>query len=492
MKVVVVGAGLAGLSAACHLAGRGHDVTVVERSDQPGGRAGRLQVDGYTFDTGPTVLTMPGLVDEALAAAGTDRAGVGLRLEPLDPMYRATFADGSTIRVRAGREAMRAEIEQQCGRRDAAGFDRMVAWLTDLYETEIDQFIGRNFEGPLDLLRPIGPALHLLRLGGFSRLGRRVASMFGDERLRRLFSFQAMYAGLAPYEALAVYGVITYMDTVAGVYFPAGGMHEVPRALADAAAKAGADLAYGEDVERILTGPSGRVTGVALAGGRRLTADAVVATPDLPVAYRYLVGDRRAPRRARTGTYSPSCILWHAGVRGDLPEGAAHHNIHFGAAWESAFRAVLGEGRRMPDPSTLVTVPTVDEPAMGPPGGHVLYALEPVPNLDGRVDWAGERDRALDQLRARVAALGYPTGVETEVFVDPLDWQRMGMERGTPFALAHRFLQSGPFRPANTDSRLPGLVFAGSSTVPGVGVPMVLISGRLAAERVEALAREAA
>lgn len=143
----------------------------------------------------------------------------------------------------------------------------------------------------------------------------------------------------------------------------------------------------------------------------------------------------------------------------------------------------------MPDPSLLVTVPTLTEPALAPAGHSVMYVLEPVPNLDGIVDWTVERARARDRLAARLAELGYPTDVVTEQLVDPLDWERMGMERGTPFALAHTFGQTGPFRPGNVDARVPGLVFAGSGTVPGVGVPMVVLSGRLAADRVDEQAR---
>jgi phytoene desaturase len=141
----------------------------------------------------------------------------------------------------------------------------------------------------------------------------------------------------------------------------------------------------------------------------------------------------------------------------------------------------------MPDPSFLVSVPTVTNPGMAPTGANVLYALEPVPNLDGRVDWTTERERARDALAGAAAAAGYPGDVEVEMLVDPSDWARRGMERGTPFALSHRFFQSGPFRPSNVDRRAPGLVFAGSSTVPGVGIPMVLVSGMLAAARVDEL-----
>jgi phytoene desaturase len=484
-SVVVVGAGLGGLSAACHLAGAGYDVTVVEAAGGPGGRAGLLERRGYRFDTGPTVLTMPHLVERCFHAAGVDMADL-LRLVPVDPMYRAVYADGSELRVRQDRDAMTEEIRRVCGPADAAAFEDFCRWLGRLYATEMPHFIERNYDGPLDLVRPLGPALDLVRLGAFGRLGRAVARRFADDRLRRIFSFQSLYAGLAPYEALALYAVITYMDVVNGVVVPEGGMHALPRALAAAAAKAGADLRYDSPVERIVlaSGSTGPVRGVRLAGGELIRADAVVCNPDLPVAYRTLLPGLPAPRAVRTGRYSPSAVVWHVGVRGALPPGAAHHNVHFGRPWDGAFRAMLREGRRMPDPSFLVSVPTVSDPGLAPDDRHALYVLEPVPNLDGRVDWTTERARARDDLAAAVAAAGYPTDIEVEDLVDPLDWEARGMERGTPFALAHTFRQTGPFRPGNVHPQAPGLVFAGSGTVPGVGVPMVLVSGMLAAQRV--------
>ena len=488
MRVVVIGAGLGGLSAACHLAGRGHDVAVVERDAGPGGRVGRLDIGGYRFDTGPTVLTMPSLLEQTFAAAGVDMADL-LHLQPVDPMYRASFADGSVIHVRHGRDAMTDEIRATCGPAEATAFGRFADWLGRLYRLEMASFIGRNFDSPLDLVRPAGPVLQLVGLGGLRHLAPKVGSFFADERLRRLFSFQSMYAGLAPYEALAVYCVITYMDSIGGVFFPEGGMHSVATALAAAAAKAGAELRYDTPVERIVLahGATGAVRGVRLPGGELLGADAVVCNADLPVAYRRLLPGLVAPRAARTGRYSPSAVVWHAGVRGELPPGTAHHNIHFGRDWDGAFRALLRDGRRMADPSILVTVPTVADPALAPPDRHALYVLEPVPNLDGAIDWTSERQVVRRDLAGRVAALGYPADIEVESLVDPTDWEGAGMERGTPFALAHRFFQSGPFRPGNVNRRAPGLVFVGSGTVPGVGIPMVLLSGRLAAERVEAL-----
>ena len=499
MRVVVVGAGLGGLSAAAHLRGRGHDVLVVERGAVPGGRNGLLERGGYRFDTGPTVFTMPELLRSAFEAVGAEMDDF-VRLNPVDPMYRATYHDGSELRVWHGRERMTREIREVIGPEAAVQFGRFADWLRQLHDVEVPNFIDTNFDSVLDLARPLAPALRLVRLGGFGKLGRRVASYFDDHRLQKIFGFQSMYAGLAPYEALALYCVITYMDSIEGVYFPEGGMHAVPVGLANAIEKAGAEIRYGVEVDRIVLaeGSRGRVRGVHVTGpdgGHELIeADSVVCNADLPVAYRTLLPGLKQPYAVRHGHYSPSCVLWHAGVRGELPAGTGHHNIHFGEQWDESFRDLLHHGRLMSDPSILVTVHSLDEPAVVPAATdgvprHSLYVLEPVPNLDGRIDWSRERDRLQASLQQRVGALGYPTDIEVEAFVDPADWERDGMERGTPFALSHRFRQTGPFRPNNVTRHAPGLVFVGSGTLPGVGVPMVLISGRLAAERVEQSAR---
>jgi phytoene desaturase len=489
MRVVVIGAGLGGMSAALHLRGAGHDVLVLERGDRPGGRCGQLEMGGYRFDTGPTVMTMPGLLAEPFRAAGLDMDDF-VRLAPVDPMYRACYDDGSTLRVWHGRERMTAEIREVCGAREAAQFGRFCDWLAQLYELEMPHYIDANFDSPIDLVKPLRAGLALVRHGGFRKLGKVVASYFDDPRLQKIFSFQSMYAGLAPYEALAVYCVITYMDSVEGVFFPtSGGMHGIAEGMANGIAKAGGEIRYGTGVRRILreSGSRGKVLGVELDTGERINADAVVVNPDLPVAYRELLGGVDAPRVARRGKYSPSCALWHVGVRGLPPPEAAHHNIHFGADWDGAFTALIKDGTLMPDPSILVTLHSKDDPTAAPDGCSTLYVLEPTPSLDGAVDWTRERARMRDSLAERVAALGYPSDIEVEQFVDPLDWEAQGMERGTPFGLAHTFFQTGPFRPNNVDNRVPGLVFTGSSTLPGVGVPMVLVSGKLAAQRVAAL-----
>ncbi len=489
MRVTVVGAGLAGLSAALHLRGRGYEVTVVERDSAPGGRYGSLEQDGFRFDTGPVVFTMVELLDEAFAAVGRKTSDY-VELNLLDPAYRGFFADGSTFQVRSGYEDMRAEIAADCGPAEAVAFDNFVDWLTRLNDVELPHFIDANFDSPLDLLRSPKAAVELLRLRGFSRLSREINRRFTDDRLRRLFSFQAMYAGVSPMRALAIFAVITYMDSIKGVWFPTGGMHAVPKAMAQAAADSGVEFRYNETVQRIRRDHSGAATGVEIAGKPDLAADAVVATGDLPMLYPTLLPDIAQPAALRRATYSPSALVWHVGVRGDLPPEVGHHNIYFGHEWENSFKELIEQGRVMSDPSRYVAIPSIHDPGAAPPGHHTLYVLEPVPNLAiGHIDWASEGPRLRERLLRFLTDKGYPTELVTEKLVTPADWLAQGMAAGTPFALAHTFTQSGPFRPRNIDSRVPGLAFAGSATNPGVGIPMVLISGKLAADRVERMKR---
>ncbi|MFJ4616862.1 phytoene desaturase family protein [Streptomyces sp. NPDC088812] len=481
--VVVVGAGLSGLAAALHLLGAGRRVTVVERDPLPGGRAGRLVRGGYRIDTGPTVLTMPDLADEAFAAVG-DSLRARVDLVPLHPAYRALFADGSSVDVHTDADAMEAEVERFAGGAEAAGYRRLRHWLEQLYRVQMRRFIDTNFDSPLHLLTP--DLARLAALGGFGRLDARIGRHLRDERLRRVFSFQSLYAGVPPARALAAYAVIAYMDTVAGVYFPRGGMHALPRAMADAAADAGADLRFGRDVTRLeRSGDGDRITAVVTAH-ERIPCDAVVLTPDLPVAYRLL---GRTPRRPLRLRHAPSAVVLHAGTDRTWPR-LAHHTLSFGARWHGTFDELTRTGRLMSDPSLLVTRPTATDPTLAPPGHHLHYILAPCPNTDIGPDAAawGElapryRDSLLGELERR-GLDGLAASVEDQTLVTPADWQARGHTAGTPFSAAHTFAQTGPFRPRNLVRGTENAVLAGCGTTPGVGVPTVLLSGKLAAARI--------
>jgi phytoene desaturase len=307
---------------------------------------------------------------------------------------------------------------------------------------------------------------------------------FKDERVQKIFSFQALYAGVAPQDALGIYSVIAYMDSVAGVVTARGGVHAIPVGMAAAAAKHGVEFRYGTTVERV-EHAGGRASAVVTTDGERIACDALVLNPDLPVAFSELLG--QPLRRVAPLTYSPSCYLVLAGSAKSYP-GAAHHTILFGRSWREVFAELTG-GRLMSDPSILVSNPTVSDPGLAPPGKHVYHVLFPTPSLSAGakhgLDWTkigpAYREHVLDTLERR-GYEGFGDGIEVEHVTTPLDWEAQGMADGAPFASAHLFRQTGPFRPGNMWGE--NVVFTGSGTQPGVGVPMVLISGRLAAERI--------
>ncbi|MGW5731565.1 MULTISPECIES: phytoene desaturase family protein [Streptomyces] len=480
--VVVVGAGLSGLACALHLLGAGRRVTVVERDEGPGGRAGRAQLGGYQVDTGPTVLTMPHLADEAFAAVGDSLAG-RVELLPLDPAYRANFADGTSLDVHTDGEAMEAEVRRFAGPAEAAGYRGLRQWLERLYQAQMRRFIDTNFDSPLQLLHP--DLARLAALGGFGRLDTRIGRFLSDERLRRVFSFQALYAGVAPARALAAYAVIAYMDTVAGVWFPKGGMNALPRAMADAAADAGADFRWASEVTSLERSGS-RVRAVHLASGERISCDAAVLSCELSTAHRLL---GRAPRRAVGLRHSPSAVILHAGTDRTWP-GLAHHTLSFGAAWERTFDELTRTGALMSDPSLLITRPTAHDTTLAPRNRHLHYVLAPCPNTTvgpSAPSWRDLGPRYRDSLVAQLERRGldgFADSIEEEMLVTPLDWTAQGHAAGSPFSVSHTFAQTGPFRPRNLVRGVDNAVLAGCGTTPGVGVPTVLISGKLAALRI--------
>ena len=479
-NVVIVGAGLAGLSAALRLAGAGRKVTVVERESVPGGRNGLLNKSGYSFDTGPSVLTMPDLIADALACVGEDIKD-WLDLIPLKPLYRAFYDDGSQLDVHSDTNQMREEIAKTISPAEAVGYGKYVDFVTKLYKYEMKDFIDRNIDSPLNLLTP--NLARLIALGGFRKLSPKVNQFLKDPRTQKVYSFQAMYAGVSPQQALAIYAVIAYMDSVNGVFFPKGGMHAVPRAMAAAAQKHGVTFKYNSTVTAIEKS-NGRATAVITESGERITCDVVVLNPDLPVAWRDLLGGQ--PRSVKRLKYSPSCATLLIGSSKKYDH-LAHHNIHFGKSWAGVFDELIKKKTLMSDPSILVTLPSKDDPTLAPAGKSSYYVLFPTPNLTAYIDWKKIGPRYRDEMIKALEDRGYSgfaDSIEVEHLTTPLDWQKQGMEAGAPFASAHTFFQTGPFRPRNLAKGYENIVFAGSGTQPGVGVPMVLISGRLAAERI--------
>lgn len=504
-RVVVIGAGLSGLAAALYLVAAGRQVTVLERDDRPGGRVGAYRGPDYEIDSGATILTLPELIDEALAVVGHTRESVGLRILDMAPAYRARFADGSEIGVYSNEEDMAAEVERVRGPGAARRYRRLRGWLKDVYEAEFRQFMDTNFDSPLDMVRIPEKRValtRLVRLGAFGRLGPKVRRIVRDPDVARLFSFQALFAGMAPNRALGVYGAIPYMDTCLGVTYPEGGMRAIAEALGRAFTAAGGTLELNAEVIGIEYAGK-RATAVRTADGRVFDCDAVVVTADIGSLSRFGLR-RRIGLRA-----SPSAVVAHGTIPAAVAQSwpvQAHHTIDFGREWDRTFTEIAarrGRGQLMSDPSLLLTRPALTDPTLYieraeqhiDRDGHLrdtvryepLSLLAPCPNLDAAaLAWEQLGPHYLRELLAVLEDRGYQ-GISRYFRIDHLDtprtWRDRGMIAGTPFSAAHLFRQTGPFRTRNLVRGRANVVLAGSGTVPGVGVPTVLLSGKLAAAR---------
>jgi phytoene desaturase len=471
MRAVVIGAGLGGLGAALRLQGQGYDVTVVESREKPGGRAYQLRDGGFTWDTGPSLLTMPWVLEETFAAGGLD-LHAELTLRRLDPLYRIRWArqeehfDFSDDPAR-----LRAEVAK-FSRADAARVEPFLAALRPIYEEGILGAGRRPFTSATDFAKLV-PAM--VRMDALRPLHSFVARWFEHPRVREAFSFHSLFIGGDPYRVPAIYAALVYLQVIDGGWYADGGVYSVVEAMARTL-----DVRCGEPVERV-EHAGGRVTGVRLAGGERIAADVVVSNADVLRTHE-LVG-RRPPRRTLRETMS--CFLLYLGTDRRFEE-LLHHTLLVGDGYREFIRAVT-RGRELPATfSTYVHAPTRTEAAMAPAGGDSLAVLLPVPNLRAGVDWERESDRLRDALLADFEAgfglRGIGEAVVVEHRMTPLDFARdLGAVWGNAFAVEPTLHQSAYFRQPNRDRRMAGLYFAGGGTHPGAGVPGVLMGAEVTA-----------
>jgi phytoene desaturase len=312
-------------------------------------------------------------------------------------------------------------------------------------------------------------------------------SFFSDDRLRAAMTFQTMYLGISPFEAPAVYGLLPFTELAVGIWFPEGGLYAVPLALEKVCRELGVRFHYRANVTRIDV-ESERARGVTFADGTRLSADAVVCNADLPWAYKNLI-DPAATRlpSAEKLKYTSSAFMMYLGTRKKYP-GLLHHNVIFGGDYKGAFHDIFERFVVPEDPAFYVNAPAHTDPTMAPEGKDSLYVLVPVPNRDAKIDWKVEGPRLREKVLNRLAELGHGDlreNIEVERHFTPDDYElTLNLERGSAFGLSHNFFQVGAFRPANVDPNVSNLFFVGASTQPGTGLPMVMLSAKLVAERV--------
>ncbi len=488
-RVAVVGGGLGGLAAACTLAGRGHSVVLFEKNEWLGGKAAVLEQDGFRFDMGPTILTLPSVLTRIFADAGRDVADY-LDLIPLDPQWRSFFSDGSTLDLVQDVKQMRQNLVQYAGGyRTADGYERFVAHSEQLHRISENWYFWRSVGG----LRDMFHAGNMAKPGTVGdlramRMGRSVASTVRsyvpDKRVAQMMDHFTQYVGSSPDASPAVLCGIAHMQTQEGIWYPRGGTAAIPAALTKLAGELGVEVRLRADVARI-TSTQGKVTGVELSDGGAEAFDAVVSNSDAVRTHRELLGGVRKFERRRR--YEPACsgVVLYLGLRRRMPE-LLHHNFVFSRDPHEEFDYIYRKGEPAPDPTCYVCAPACTDPDVAPAGGEALYVLVHTPYLRPHHDWRAmypEYRRTILNKLQQTAGLDLEGEIVTESALTPQDiHDRYRVLNGAIYGLASHGRFLGAFKPANRSRDLQGLYLGGGAAHPGPGMPMVLMSGWIAAD----------
>jgi phytoene desaturase len=479
--VVVIGAGFGGLASAIRLQAAGHTVTVLEARDIVGGRASQIRDGGYTFDTGPTLITAPELLRDLWATAGR-RLEDDVDLRPLSPYYRILFQNGRTFDYWGAGAREDAEIAR-FNPIDVDGYRRFLAASGRIYERAFAD-LGRKPFLTLGSFARVVP--ELVRLGGLRSVHGMVARYIADEDLRSVFSFHPLFIGGNPFRASAIYSIVPYLERLSGVHFAMGGTYSLISAMARLFEDLGGKIAGRTRVTRIQT-VRGRVSGVETAGGVVHPARFVVANSDVATTLLDLVdasvGLRADRFRLRRGRYSMSCFLLYLGVRRQYPQ-LHHHTIVMPRDYRQHITDIF-DGTGLPDDLALyLHTPTRSDPSMAPEGCESIYVLSPVPHLGREIDWTIEgdryRDRIIEFLERELGLERLSKSIEVEHRFTPLDFRdQLGSYLGSAFSLEPTLAQSAYLRPHNRAGRPRGLYLAGAGTHPGAGIPGVLLSAEI-------------
>jgi phytoene desaturase len=471
-KAIVIGAGLGGLAAAMRLQGAGMDVTVLEARERPGGRAYQLRDGGFTWDMGPSLITMPWVLEEVFGTLGLD-VWSELELTKLDPFYRIFWeSEGPDKHLDfVARERMPEEIAKFSGK-DALAFERFMDKLEPIYHDGIVAAGRRAFLSPVDLVKFLPK---MLRLGAALPLHHVVAKHFEHPRIREAMSFHSLFIGGDPYRVPAIYGALVFLQFLDEVWYAKGGVYSLVEAMARPL-----DVRCGDPVARIEQA-GGRVTGVVTASGERFAADVVVSNGDVLRTHELL--GRRAPVRKLKPTMS--CFLLYLGLDRRF-EQLQHHTLLVGPGYKDFIADVTRRGRVADTFSTYLHLPTRTEDAMAPPGGESLCILLPVPNLRSGTDWSREgdrlRDALLEDMERKYALDGLRDSVVVEHRMTPADFRdHLGAADGNAFAVEPTLHQSAWFRQHNRDGRVAGLYHVGGGTHPGAGIPGVILGAEVTA-----------
>jgi len=484
-SVLIIGAGVGGIATAARLAQKGFKVTVIEKNDQLGGRCGVIVKDGHRFDSGATIFLMPELYQKSFEDLGMSLEK-DLGLMRIDPTYQIFFSDNSRLALSTDLNAMQTQLEEI----EPGSFGNYLRYLNEgyyNYKKSLENLVEKEYTNLIDFLNPGNLILFLKSRALFNHY-KHIGNFFRDPRLKLAFTFQNLYMGLNPFKAPAIFSLLQYTELTDGLWFPKGGMYRIVEALANNAQQSGVKFIYDSLVERVDV-IDGVAKGVTLAGGKKLEAEIVVANADLPYVYDRLLPDNDLAEKVNRKKFGCSTIMFYWGMDQLYPQ-LNPHNLFMASEGPDGFDPIFNDLTVPDNPNFYVNAPVRMDESLAPPGQDTLVVAVPVGHLDnnGEQDWGALQERCRRSVLNRIQGVigqGFEEHIKFEITFSPPDWRnRYNLVNGATHGLSHDLRQMGYFRPPNRHPRYKNLYFVGASTHPGTGIPTVLVSAKLTAERI--------
>jgi phytoene desaturase len=480
-KAIVIGSGFGGLAAAVRLLVRGYKVTVLEKLAEPGGRAMVRKREGFTFDSGPTVITAPFLFEELWELAG-ERMQDHIDMRPVTPFYRIRFDDGTLFDYTGDPEAMRSEVARLCPS-DVEGYERFVAESEKIFAVGFEKLAHVPFGNFWDMAKIVP---EMVRLKSYRSVYSMVSSHLKDERLRQVMSFHPLLVGGNPFSTTSIYTLIAFLERKWGVHFPIGGTGALVNGLIALIGRLGGEVRCSSGVKQITHNDRRAATGVLLEDGTRMRSDIVVSNADSAWTYKNLVHPsvrtKWTDRKLENSKYSMGLFVWYFGTNRQYPD-VAHHTICLGPRYEELLRDIFDRKIVAKDFSLYLHRPTATDPSLAPAGKDAFYVLSPVPHLDSGTDWKtfGETYRKrIETMLESTLLPGLSKELAVSEFITPQTFfDDLSSYKGAAFGIEPILTQSAYFRPHNASEELKNLFLVGAGTHPGAGMPGVLSSARV-------------